>query len=58
MASFRSARKISSYLVLAKLYPLERHVASFKCGGRCCQVCLSVTETENLLVLLLIRLIN
>ena len=46
-ASFRSARKISSYLVWAKLYPLERRVGSFKCGGRHCQVCLNVTETET-----------
>ena len=47
MASFRSAWKISSYLVLAKLYSLERRVASFKCGGRRCQFCLNVTETET-----------
>ena len=47
MASFRSAPKISSYLVQAKLYPLERHVGSFKCGGRHCQVCLNVTQTET-----------
>ena len=47
MASFRSARKISSYLVRAKLYPLERRVGSFKCGGRRCQVCLNVTEAET-----------
>ena len=47
MASFRSAQKISSYLVWAKLYPLERRVDSFKCGGRHCQVCLNVTETET-----------
>ena len=46
MASFRSARKISSYLVRAKLYPLERRVGSFKRGGRRCQVCLNITETE------------
>ena len=46
VASFPSARKISSYLVRAKLYPLESHVGSFKCGGRRCQVCLNVTETE------------
>ena len=38
MASFRSARKISSYLVRAKLYPLERRIGSSKCGGRHCQV--------------------
>ena len=47
MASFRSARKISSYLVRAKLYPLERRVGSFKCWGRRSQVCLNVTETET-----------
>ena len=47
MASFCSARKISSCLVRAKLYPLERRVASFKCGGRRCQVCLNVTETAT-----------
>ena len=29
MVSFRSARKLSSYLVRAKLYPLERKVGSF-----------------------------
>ena len=31
--SFRSARKISSYLVRAKLYPNERTVGSYKYGG-------------------------
>ena len=33
MISFRSARKLSSYLVRAKLYPIERTVGSFKCKG-------------------------
>ena len=47
MASFCSARKMSSYLVRAKLYTLERRVGSFKCGVRRCQVCLNVTETET-----------
>ena len=47
MVLFRSAKKISSYLVQAKLYPLERRVGSFKCGGRRCQACLNVTETET-----------
>ena len=47
MASFRSAWKISSYLVRAKLYPSERRVGSFKCGGRHCQVYFNVTETET-----------
>ena len=30
--SFRSARKISSYLLRAKLYPEERTKGYFKCG--------------------------
>ena len=30
MVSFRSARKLNSYLVRAKLYPLERTVGSYK----------------------------
>ena len=47
MVSFRSARKISSYLVRAILYTLGRCVYSFKCGGRRCQVCLNVMETET-----------
>ena len=37
MVSFRSARKLSSYLLRAKLYPLERKVGSFKCKGKRCQ---------------------
>ena len=36
MVSFRSARKLSSYLVRAKLYPLERKVGSFKYQGKSC----------------------
>ena len=32
IVSYRSARKISSYLVRAKIYPLERKVGSEKCG--------------------------
>ena len=55
MASFRSAKKIRRYLVRAKLYPFERQVGSFKCGGRCCQVCLMYRKQKHLLVLLLIR---
>ena len=30
--SFRGARKLSSYLVRAKLYPLQRKVGSKKCA--------------------------
>ena len=47
MISFRSARKLSSYLVRAKLYPTERTVGSYKCGGKCCEVCINVNETST-----------
>ena len=46
MVSFRSPRKISSYLVRAKLYPLERVVKSTKCGKKRCEVCINVSETN------------
>ena len=47
MISFRSARKLSSYLVRAKLYPTERTVGSYKCGGKRCEVCINVNETPT-----------
>ena len=47
MVSFRSARKLSSYLVRAKLYPLKRKVGSFECKGKRCQTCLNVNETDS-----------
>ena len=34
IVSFRSARKISSYLVSVKLYPLERTISSEKCENQ------------------------
>ena len=49
MVSFRSTRKLSSYLVRAKLYPLERRVGSYKCRCNRCQVCRSITETDMLI---------
>ena len=45
MVSFYSTRKLSSYLVRAKLYSLERKVGSFKCKGQRCLTCLNVNET-------------
>ena len=36
MISFRSSRKLNSYLVRAKLYPTERVVGSFKCNKPRC----------------------
>ena len=47
MISFRSTRKMSSYLVRAKLYPEERTKGSFICGSKCCKVCLNVNETST-----------
>ena len=37
MVSLRSARKLSSYLVRVKLYPIERKVGSFKCKSKRCK---------------------
>ena len=34
MITFRSARKLSSYMTRAKLYPLEKIVGSWKCYGK------------------------
>ena len=47
MISFRNVRKMSSYLVRAKLYPEERTKGSFQCGSKRCEVHLNVNETSN-----------
>ena len=47
IVSYRSARKISSYLVTAKLYPLERKVGFEKCGKSSCEVYLNIQETDT-----------
>ena len=47
MISFRSARRMSSFLVRAKLYPLERCLGSRQCKKRRCGVCTNVTETDT-----------
>ena len=47
MVSFRGARKLSSYFVRAKVYPLEHKVRSCHCSKKWCQVCLNVTETGS-----------
>ena len=49
MDSYRNARKLSSYLVRVKLYPLERELGSCKCGSSRCQVCNNIEETETFL---------
>ena len=47
MISFRSARKLSSYLVRSKLYPTEKTVGSFQWGEKRCEVCINVNETST-----------
>ena len=47
MVSFKSSRKISSYLVRVKLYPTERTVGSFRCGIKRCEVCKYITEIDT-----------
>ena len=44
---FRTERKISSYLVRAKLDPLERTVDSKQCKKRRFEVCTNVTEADT-----------
>ena len=47
MVSFRSARKLSIYLVRAKLYLLQRKVRSSKCCKRRCEVYNNVADTST-----------
>ena len=47
MVLFNSPRKISSYLVRAELYPLDRVVGSTKCDKKLCEVCVNVSETNT-----------
>ena len=47
MISFRNSRKLSSYLVRAKVYPTERVVWSFKCNKPRCLVFVNVTERNT-----------
>ena len=47
MVSYRSTRKLSSYLVRAKLYPIDRIVGSKGCGKKRCEVCVNLCETDT-----------
>ena len=47
MVTFRSSGKLSSYLVRAKLYPLERVTGSCKCHGKRYAMCLNFNETST-----------
>ena len=45
--SYRNARKLSSYLIRANLYPLERKRGSYKCGNVRCLICSNIEETDT-----------
>ena len=45
MITFCSARKLSNYLVRAKMYPIERTVGCKNCGSKRCEVCMNFNET-------------
>ena len=47
VVSYRSARKLSNYLVRAKLYPIERKVGSCKCKSKRWEVCKNILETDT-----------
>ena len=46
MVSYCSARKLSSYLVCAKLYPSKRKRGSYKCCNLQCLVCNNIEKTD------------
>ena len=47
MISYKSSRKISSYLVRAKSYPINRTAGCYKCGSKRCEACKYITETDT-----------
>ena len=47
MVSYRSSRKLSSHLVRAELYLIDRIVGSKGCGKKPCEVCVNVCETDT-----------
>ena len=47
MVSFRSPRNLSSYLVRAKMYPMEWKTGSCKCKGNRCRLYPNASETET-----------
>ena len=47
MIPFCSSRKINSYIVRAKQYPIESIVGSYKCGKKRCKVCDVTSETDT-----------
>ena len=47
MNSFRNSRKLSNYLVRAKMYPIDRVVGSKNSGSKRSEVCINVNETST-----------
>ena len=47
MISFRTFRRISSYIVRAKSYPVKRIVGTYKYGKKRCEVCDVISETDT-----------
>ena len=47
MVPFRSSGNISSYLVRAKLYPVESPVGPFDCRKPRCHICTYLNETDS-----------
>ena len=47
IVSYRSARKLRSCLVRAKLYPIKRKVGSCKCNDKRCELYKNVLETDT-----------
>ena len=58
MISFRSSRKIYSYVVRAKLLPIERTVGSSNCGKKRCEVCDVFLRLIHFLALLPVRVLK
>ena len=48
MISFRSARKLSNYLLRPKMYPIDRNVRPKNCNSKRCEVCIKVNEASTL----------
>ena len=48
MLSLNSANKLTSYLVRAKLYPLNRSLGSFKCKNLRLAFYINVIETDTI----------
>ena len=47
LVSYRSGRKLSSYLVRIKFYHLERRRGSYNCGNSTYQVCKNIDEIDT-----------